>query len=419
MAFTADEVAETRALPRTLAGATVLQIIPALHDNAIGRATIAIAQELIRAGARSIVAAERGALVEELGSFGGEWLPFASSTLHPWRMHGNAQRLAPFLAEQGVDVVHAKSVGAAWTAWRAIRGSTTRLVTELPDLPRSQGWVGRLYFGAVSRGHRIICRSQFEALPMIRRYDVPSERVSVIPRVINSDVFNPMAVEPSRVAALRQAWGIPMRARVVLVPGRLAPWNGQIHLVEAARLLLEKPHSLTYVLAGDDRRHPRYARKIMTEAQAAGVDALFRVVGHVADMPAAYAAADVVVVPAVVAPVYGRVVAEAQAMARPVITTAVGALPENLIAPPRMPAELRTGWVVEPANPAELAHALDEALSLDAAGYRALAGRVRQYGEFSFTPQRAAAATVAVYSSLLSAAAADTEPAEPVPAPNP
>lgn len=409
MAFTADEVAEPRPLPRTLAGATVLQIIPALHDNAVGRATLAIARELVQAGARSIVAAERGALVDELKSFGGEWLPFASSALYPWRLRDSAERLAPFLIEQRIDVVHAKSVSAAWTAWRAIQGGATQLVTELPDLPRSQNWFGSLYLGAISRGHRIITRSQFDALPMIQRYGVAPERISVIPRSINTDIFDPKNVEPSRVAALRQAWGIPMGARIVLAPGRVAPWNGQIHLVEAARLLLEKPHSLTYVLAGDDRRHPRYARKIMTEAQVAGVDALFRIAGRVADMPAAYAAADVVVVPSVVASAYGHVVAEAQAMARPVIASAVGALPENLVAPPRMPAELRTGWVVEPGNPTEIAHALDEALSLDPATYDALAGRARHYGEFLFTPQRAATATLSVYLSLLHAEPTNVE----------
>src|SRR5437870_3826930 len=122
MAFIADEAAETRVLPRTLAGATVLQIVPALNANAAGRATIDIARALVHAGARAIVAAEGGALVDELESFGGEWLPFASSTLHPWRLRANAERLGAFLVEQRVDIVHAKSISAAWSALRAVGG---------------------------------------------------------------------------------------------------------------------------------------------------------------------------------------------------------------------------------------------------------------------------------------------------------
>lgn len=405
MAINADDVADTRVLPRTLAGATVLQIISALHDNAAARTTVDIARTLIHSGARSIVAAERGSLVDEVKSFGGEWLPFASTTLSPWRLRNNAERLATFLAEERVDIVHAKSVGAAWSSLRAIRGGATRLITELPDLPRSQMWLATLYLGAASRGHRIIARSQFNALPMMRRYRIPPERISVIPHSIDTVTFNPTAVDPKRVATLRQAWGIPSGTRIVMTPGRVAPWNGQLHLVGAARALIDSPHSLTYVLVGDDRRHPRYARKIMKKAREAGVDALFRVAGHVADMAAAYAAADVVVLPCVAPPVYGRVIAEAQTMARPVIVSAIGPLPENLLAPPRMPDELRTGWLVPPRDPAELARALTEVLSLDAATYRAVAARARQYGEFMFAPQRAATATLAVYTSVLEAEA--------------
>jgi glycosyltransferase involved in cell wall biosynthesis len=187
-----------------------------------------------------------------------------------------------------------------------------------------------------------------------------------------------------------------------VVPGRVAPWNGQIHLVEAARTLVGTTrHPVTFVLVGDDRRHSRYARSLAKAAQEAGVDSLFRTAGHVVDMPAAYAASDIVVVPYVAPPPYGRVVAEAQAMARPVIASAIGPLPENLLAPPRMPDALRTGWLVQPANPSELAHAIDAALSLDAPAYRALAGRAKQYGEFMFAPQRIAAATLGVYVSVL------------------
>jgi glycosyltransferase involved in cell wall biosynthesis len=97
------------------------------------------------------------------------------------------------------------------------------------------------------------------------------------------------------------------------------------------------------------------------------------------------------------------VVAEAQAMARPVIASSVGPLPENMLTPPRMPDELRTGWEVAPGDPAELAAAISTALALDNESYRAHAARARQFAEYMFSPQRAAAATLEIYASLLEA----------------
>jgi hypothetical protein len=65
MAITADS-SEKRALPRTLAGATVLQIVTALRDSSQARTTVSAARALVQVGARAIVAGERGDLVDEL-----------------------------------------------------------------------------------------------------------------------------------------------------------------------------------------------------------------------------------------------------------------------------------------------------------------------------------------------------------------
>jgi glycosyltransferase involved in cell wall biosynthesis len=119
-------------------------------------------------------------------------------------------------------------------------------------------------------------------------------------------------------------------------------------------------------------------------------------------MPAAYAVADLVVVPTLRAPLSGRLAAQAQAVGRPVITTAVGMLPENVLAPPRMKEELRTGWVVRPGRSGELAAAMNAALALDRPAADALGARAREFAEFMFSPQSVAASIRDVYTSLLS-----------------
>jgi glycosyltransferase involved in cell wall biosynthesis len=402
MAISAAEVAEPRVLPRTLAGATVLQIVPALRNTSQVRTTISTARALVQVGGRAIVAGERGELVDELKGFGGEWLPFASVTYNPSKLRANAAALDKFVAAERVDIVHAKSAGAAWSSLIATDRNGIHLITDLPDLPRARMWLATFYLGALSRGDRLISHSLFNARPMIARHRIPPERVSVVPRSLDLKLFDSGNVPPERVAKLRQTWGIPHGMRIALVPGRIAPWNGHVTLANAARILTgQGMRGVTFVLIGDDRHHRRFGRKFWREAQSQGVDALFRMVGHHADMPAAYAASDIVVVPYTSPPVYGRVVAEAQAMARPVIASSVGPLPENMLTPPRMPDELRTGWEVPPGDADALAQAISAAINLDADAYRAHAARARQFAEYMFSPQRAAAATLEVYASLL------------------
>ena len=173
-------------------------------------------------------------------------------------------------------------------------------------------------------------------------------------------------------------------------------------MIEAARLLVGAgDRNIAFVFAGDDRGQAGYARELRQRAAMHGIDTLCRFVGHVPDMPTALAAADVVVVPALEPPLSGRDVAQAQAIGRPVIASSVGALPENLLCPPRMRDELRTGWLVRPGNVSELARAVTAALSLDVTSYEALGARARQFAEFAFSPQSVAEAIRGVYTSLL------------------
>ena len=83
MAISAADVREgTSSLPRALAGATVLQIVPSLRDGTEARTAVNIARALVQAGARAIVAAGDGAAGRtNCKSFGGEWLPFAERDL--------------------------------------------------------------------------------------------------------------------------------------------------------------------------------------------------------------------------------------------------------------------------------------------------------------------------------------------------
>jgi glycosyltransferase involved in cell wall biosynthesis len=159
--------------------------------------------------------------------------------------------------------------------------------------------------------------------------------------------------------------------------------------------------NIVFVFAGDDRVDQRYTRALRRRARLHGIDTLTRFIGHCTDMPAALAAADVVVVPALEPPLSGRAAAEAQAMGRPVVVTTVGMLPENMLGPPRMPDDLRTGWLVRPGNVADLARATGAALSLNTTAYEALGARARQFAEFMFSPQSVAEAIRGVYTSLL------------------
>jgi len=393
---------DDRAVPRrTLAGATILQIVPALQEEPAARSAVNIAHVLLLAGARALIAADGGPLANELTAAGAEWIPMVNASANPFRLRRNARMLEGLIAQERIDIVHAYDAGAAWSARMAAAQIAVWLVTTVPDVPSYTGMRGR-YASALAHGDRIIAPSNYAAAPIIERFAVPPEHITIVPRVIDTATYDPAAVSPQRIAALRSQWRVAADDLIVVVPGRVAPWNGQLLLGEIARMLVDRGvRGFVFVVVGEHTTYPKYARDVVKRAESFDVDDLVRLAGHCTDMPAAFAAAHFVAVPALEPPVLGRVVAQAQAMGRPVVTADVGVLPEHVVSPPRMPEDVRTGWVAKAGDAADFAQALARALTLDNAAYRGMSARARQFAEYMFSPESVADAMRSVYTSLL------------------
>ena len=111
-------------------------------------------------------------------------------------------------------------------------------------------------------------------------------------------------------------------------------------------------------------------------------------------MAAALMLSDVVVNASTDPEAFGRVVIEAQAMARPVIGTDHGGAVETI-------EHDVTGWRVPPNDATALAAALTHALSLSAEQRATLGAAARAAVLAHYTVQRMQAATIAVYNEVL------------------
>ncbi|MET7248022.1 glycosyltransferase family 4 protein [Methylobacterium sp. EM32] len=391
-----------------LAGRTVLQIIPELDAGGAERTAVDVAAALAAAGARALVATEGGRLVGELQAKGGAWVPFPARTKNPFVMALNVGRLMRICRAERVDLIHARSRAPAWVALGAARRLRIPFVTTYHGSYAGRSPAKLLYNSVMARGDAVIANSHFTADAIRRLFpQIAGNRVRVIHRGTDLAAFAPAQVTPQRVEALRRAWGVAPHERVVLLAARLTPWKGHRVLIEAAAALRAQGLSeFTVVLAGDPQGRTGYLREIDAMIAAHGLSAQVKRVGHCGDMPAAYRAASVVVVPSTEPEAFGRSAVEAQALGTPVVVSDLGAVPETVLAPPEVPAHERTGWRVPAGDPQALAAAVAEALQLGASARDALVRRARRHVETHFSLELMLADTLAIYAALLGVAPA-------------
>ncbi|THD42359.1 MAG: glycosyltransferase [Bradyrhizobium sp.] len=391
-----------RAEGASLAGRTILQIIPRLDAGGAERTTIDVAAALVRVGARALVASEGGRLASELQAVGGVFTPFPAATKNPFSMALNVPRLARLIEAEGVDIVHARSRAPAWVALGACGRVKRPFVTTYHGAYSGRSSLKLRYNSVMARGDVVIANSQFTADAIERLYPFARGRLRVIARGTDLGRFAPAAVDRARVLRLREAWGVAPHEKVVLLAARLTEWKGQKVLIEAARLL--KARGLTdvrYVLAGDPQGRDSYARDLDVKIRRAGLEGVVLRVGHCTDMPAALLAANVVAVPSTEPEAFGRSAVEAQAMGAMVVVSDSGAAPETVLAPPQTMAQARTGWRAPPGDAPALADALSAALTLGASARDAIAQRARAHVEANFSLVKMTDDTLAAYLAAL------------------
>jgi len=382
---------------------TVLQVIPRLHAGGAELGCVQIAEALVAAGHRAIVASQGGRMVEQLKQAGAEHVTLPLASKNPLVMLLNIRRLARLVQGQSVDIVHARSRAPAWSALFAARMTGIAFVTTYHGAYGDRGRLKNFFNGVMARGDMVIANSEFTARLVRERHAPPEERLTVVHRGVDLGQFDPAKVGRERVAALRAAWGLARDERkILLLPARLTAWKGQETAVRAARALKEmKFANFVLVLAGSDQGRSGYRARL--EAMTAELDlhGTVLLVGHCDDMAAAYMLADVTLVPSTEPEAFGRTAAESQAMGTPVVASALGAVSETVLAPPDIEEDARTGWRVPPGDAAALAAAAAAALSLSPAAGAAMGLRGQAHARASFALERMTASTLAVYDRLL------------------
>lgn len=372
---------------------TVLQVLPALGAGGVERTTLEIATALRGKGWGAQVASAGGPLVEPIRAMGGvcHTLPMGSKNPLVWT--ATAATLTAIIRSQDIDIVHVRSRApafpAGWAVKRAKRwGKDVKLVSTYHGIYNAKSNLKRRYNAVMTRADAVIANSEFTRDHIINEHGLSGDRIDVVPRGVELSRF-PLDITLERISAMRAHWGVDDDARVLLLPGRLTRWKGQVEAIKA----MGDINTLTLVIQGDAQGRDSYRVELQSLAKALPAGRV-RFAGAHEDMAAAYAASFGVIIPSQDPEAFGRVTAEACAMGKPVIATAHGGAIEILDGG-------RLGLMAQPGSVESLAEQIATLAAMRPDQAKAFAEPAQARARSLYTTQAMCAATLAIYRRLV------------------
>jgi glycosyltransferase involved in cell wall biosynthesis len=157
-----------------------------------------------------------------------------------------------------------------------------------------------------------------------RHYHCPESRLFFSPHCVDNDWFAAQAADGAG-SVLRERLGVSPNASIVLFAGKLQPFKRPLDVIDACSLLRANGKDAQVLVAGTGE----LKQSIRERAAALGVPVHMLGFVNQSQMPAAYAAADVLVLPSTSSETWGLVANEALACSTPIVVSdACGCAPD-------------------------------------------------------------------------------------------
>ena len=309
---------------------TVLQLLPALESGGVERSTLEIGAALVAAGHRSLVASSGGRLVATLEREGSTHveIDLGRKSLRTLRHVHTVRRL---IEGERPDIVHARSRLPAWIAhfaMRGLRGPRPAWVTTVHGLNSP----GR-YSAIMASGERVICVSNTVRAHVQRHYPgIDAARLRVIERGVDPVAF-PRGHAPTQEwrTSFLEAFPALAGGRLLTLPGRGTRLKGHAVAIRLLARLRDAGIDARLLLLGAlDTGRDGYFAELEALARSLRVNDYLVSTPPRADVRDVLAASDLVLQLSTKPEAYGRTVAEALSLGRPVLGFAHGGVGELL-----------------------------------------------------------------------------------------
>ncbi len=335
----------------------IVQIIPELNEGGVERGVVELNREFVKKGIESFVISAGGKLENQINIAGGNHVKFDVCSKNIFTAFSRVKGLKKILKEIKPDIIHVRSRVPAWLVYFANKKLNIKVVSTVHGF-NSVGF----YSSIMQKSDAVICVSNSIKEYIQKHYKTSENKITVIPRGIDLELFNPKNIDETFIENFKKEFNLKDKFIVSSV-GRVTQLKDYETFIKAILILKKEIPNIVGLIVGGVRSDKEdYLNSLKSLIKELDLEENIIFTGSQSKIEQIYALSDVVISSSKKPESFGRAVAEAICMNKPVIATNHGGVKDIII-------ENENGFFFEVGNDKELANNILKSKKLNFDGY--------------------------------------------------
>ena len=306
----------------------LMQILPSLQSGGVEQGTIDVANFLASLEIKNHITSNGGQMLIDLNK---RYIEHNSLPVHSknfFKAPFTAKQINDIIKKQDINILHFRSRAPAWLL-PYINKQKIKTISTFHNVYGNQNFIKKIYNKQLSKVDKIVAISNYVKHEIINIYKIKSDKITVINRGIDTNFFNSVIDnENSFIQFLAEKY-INTNKKIVLFPGRLTSWKGQLEFLKIIEFFKTDP--IIFYFAGDNK-NTSYEKKLIKEIEIKNLNNKCRILGHLKkdELKMMYHCADIIISAPLRPEGFGRVVSEALSMKKIILAYNFGGAKDQL-----------------------------------------------------------------------------------------
>lgn len=335
----------------------IVQLLPELNEGGVERGVVELNREYVKKAIESYVISNGGKLDNQINIDGGTHIKFDVCSKNIFTSFSRINKLKKILKQINPDIIHVRSRVPAWLVYFANKKLNIKVVSTVHGFNSVS-----FYSKIMQNANAVICVSGSIKEYIQKHYQTPENKITIIPRGIDLDVFNPKNISNDFISNFKKENNLKNKFIISSV-GRITQLKDYETFIKAVAIVKNIIPNVKALIVGgvrnDKEDYLNSLKKLIIELDLKD-NIIFT--GSQSKIAEIYTLSDVVVSSSKKPESFGRAVAESIAMNTPVIATNHGGVKDII-------KENENGFFFEVGNEKELANNIIKSKNFNFDGY--------------------------------------------------